>query len=47
MNKSIYNIGKELEEIFNQIEENEGVLTPEIETSLALTQEQIEIKGIK
>ena len=47
MKKSIYNIGQELETIFNQIEDNGGEITPELETALTLTQEQIEIKGIK
>lgn len=41
---SIYNIQEELFDIFNQIEENEGELTPELEEALSIKQEEFENK---
>ena len=41
---NIYNIKQELLNIFNEIEENEGELTPELEQSLNITQEEFRDK---
>ena len=41
---SIYNITTELEDIFLELEENEGELTPELEKRLAITQESLKSK---
>lgn len=47
MSKSIYNISQELETIFNKIEDNDGVIEEQIETSLAITQQELENKGVQ
>lgn len=47
MSKSIYNISQELESIFNKIEYNDGVIDEEIETSLAITKQELENKGVQ
>ena len=41
---SIYNITTELEDIFLELEENGGELTPELEERLAITQESLKSK---
>ena len=41
---NIFNIQQELFDIFNQIEENEGELTPELEESLKITQDEFKDK---
>ena len=41
---NIYNIQNELLDIFNEIEENEGELTPELEEQLNITQEEFRDK---
>lgn len=41
---NIYNIQQELFDIFNQIEENDGELTPELEESLKITQDEFKDK---
>lgn len=41
---NIFNIQQELFDIFNQIEENEGELTPELEKSLKITQDEFKDK---
>lgn len=41
---NIYNIQQELLEIFNQIEENEGELTPELEEALAIKEDEFKSK---
>ena len=41
---SIYNIQQDLLEIFDQIEANEGEITPELEEQLNITQEQFKSK---
>ena len=41
---SIYNITAELEDIFLELEENGGELTPELEERLAITQESLKSK---
>ena len=41
---NIYNISQELLSIFNEIEENEGELTPELEEQLNITQESLKDK---
>jgi len=46
MNKSIYNIGIELQEIFNEIEYNDGIISAETETALAISQAELQTKGI-
>jgi hypothetical protein len=38
---SIYNITTELEDIFLELEENGGELTPELEERLAITQDNL------
>lgn len=47
MSKSIYNISQELETIFNKIEDNDGVIDEQIETSLAITKQELENKGVQ
>ncbi len=47
MKKSIYNISQELETIFNIIENNDGIIDEQTETALAITQQELEIKGIQ
>ena len=46
INKSMYNIRVDHLELLKQIEENEGELTPELEESLQLTEEEFESKAI-
>ena len=41
---NIYNITAELEDIFLELEENGGKLTPELEERLAITQESLKFK---
>ena len=41
---SIYNIQQDLLEIFDQIEENEGEITPELEEQLRISQDEFEDK---
>ena len=41
MNKSLYTIDRELEEILYTLEENGGEITPEIEEKLAISQEEL------
>lgn len=41
---SIYNITAELEDIFLELEENGGELTPELEERLAITQDNLKEK---
>ena len=41
---SIYNITTELEDIFLELEENGGELTPELEEHLAITQDNLKSK---
>lgn len=41
---SIYNITTELEDIFLELEENGGELTPELEERLAITQDNLKEK---
>ena len=41
---SIYNIQQELLDIFNQIEENEGEITPELEEKLKISQDEFKDK---
>jgi hypothetical protein len=43
--KSIYNLQSEYIELMNQIEDNEGELTPELSTQLDITKEQLEDKA--
>jgi len=47
MNKSIYNISQELETIFNSIENNEGTIDDQTETTLVLTKQELENKGVQ
>jgi hypothetical protein len=44
--KPIYNISKEYLELVEQIETNEGEITPEIETALAINEGEIKQKGV-
>jgi uncharacterized protein (DUF342 family) len=46
MKQSIYQISTELQSIFNQIEDNDGIISEEMENALMITQEQLEQKGI-
>jgi len=46
MNNSLYSIESELRQLLNQIGENDGEITPEQETQLAITQAQLEGKGV-
>lgn len=43
--KSIYNLQSEYIELMNQIEDNEGELTPELSAQLDITKEQLEDKA--
>jgi CxxC motif-containing protein len=45
-NKSLYNIRIDHLSLLQEIEENEGELTPELETALALTEEEFQDKAI-
>lgn len=47
MSKSIYNISQELESIFNKIEDNDGLIDEQIATSLAITKQELENKGVQ
>ena len=47
MSKSIYNISQELETIFNTIENNDGMVDEQTETALAITQQELENKGVQ
>jgi len=47
MKKSIYNISSELEEIFRAIEDSDGEMNEEMSTSLTITQQELENKGIQ
>ena len=42
---NIYNITAELEDIFLELEENGGELTPELEERLAITQDNLKSLG--
>lgn len=44
MNNTLYKISNDLDYILNQLEENGGEITPEIEQALAITQEQFAYK---
>ena len=44
MGKSIFDIDRELLDIFEELEENGGELTPEIEEKLKLNEEEITSK---
>lgn len=46
INKSLYNIRIDHLELLQQIEENEGELTPELEQAIQLTEEEFESKAI-
>ena len=46
MNTSLYQISKDLLDIMSEIENNEGELTPELETALTITQDQFTTKSI-
>ncbi len=46
MKKSIYQISKEAAEIINALEETEGELTTEMETALAINQNELQEKAI-
>lgn len=46
MNKSIYQIELSHRNIVDELEENGGELTPEIETQLAITYEDLQQKGV-
>ena len=47
MGKSIFDIDKELLDIFEELEENGGELTPEIEEKLKLNEEEITLDKIQ
>ena len=47
MGNSIYQISKDLDDIFMQIENNEGEITEDLSTALAITQEQMQNKGVQ
>lgn len=47
MSNSIYKISKDLEDIFAQIENNNGEISEEISNSLAITLEQMQNKGVQ
>jgi len=44
MSKNIFDIGQEYLDIMNEIEECEGVLTPELEAKLSISQDELEKK---
>lgn len=44
--KSLYKIENEYLELINQVEELEGVLTPEIEEALAINKSELQVKSI-
>ena len=46
MKQSIYQIQNEFQLLINQVIENEGEITPYLETALAINKEQLEQKGI-
>ena len=45
--RSLYEISSDIEEIFGKLEENGGELTPEIENSLAIAQDELNDKASK
>lgn len=44
--KSLYNIYKDYLELISQVEEAEGVLTPELEQALTINKSELEVKSI-
>jgi len=46
MNKSLFSISAEMQNIINELMETGGELTPEIENALAITQDQLQTKSI-
>ena len=46
MKKSLYEIEKEFEDINERLAESEGVMTPELETALAIAQTDLQTKGV-
>jgi hypothetical protein len=46
MNKSLYQISSEYVELMDQIEAAEGELTPEMESALAISEQEISVKAI-
>ncbi len=44
--KALYNISAELRSVLNTIAESDGEVTPEIEASLAISQAELEQKGV-
>lgn len=46
MNTSLYQISEDLANIMSEIENNEGELTPELETALAINQDQFVSKAV-
>lgn len=46
MSNSLYHISNDLRQLFNEIGNNDGEVTPEQETALAITQDQLEGKGV-
>jgi hypothetical protein len=46
MNNSLYNIASELRMLLSSIADNDGEITPEQETALAITQQELESKGV-
>ena len=46
MEKSLYNINNEYLELISQVEQAEGVLTPELEEALTINKSELEVKSI-
>jgi len=46
MKKSIFEIGAEYLQIIDQIHDQEGEITPELETQLAINEKELEVKSI-
>jgi len=46
MEKSLYNINNEYLELISQVEQSEGVLTPELEEALTINKSELEVKSI-
>ena len=46
MEKSLYNINNEYLELISQVEQAEGVLTPELEQALTINKSELEVKSI-
>ena len=44
--KSLYNINNDYLELISQVEEAEGVLTPELEQALTINKSELEVKSI-